>query len=217
MKKFPILILAVLGFQVLNLHSQAPDPVKDKPSAPDTSNAPRDAKDDITIDGDRMTFSRDSNRVIFSGNVKLRSPKLDIDCEELEILLLEKSSGEKAPESSAPPQQSQAKEIDTAWARGMGGSVTIVKRPEKAGEATVVCRCGNAIFDGKTEDMELHVFPEVLSGDTRLQGLDRSTIIHLNKAGTMDADGQAKLIRVPGKTPARPTDANASTGTKTDN
>ncbi len=189
---------------------------------------PPSNEENITIDANSATFDEGSNRAIFRGHVRLRSATKDIDCEELDVTFKEDPTKDKdkapapppKPVTPAPvfdpakpnapagapeaPKEIKATQIEKAIARGNGSTVTIVTR----GNKPAVCKCGEATFDDKTGNMVMRIFPEAEQEGTRLQATERGTILTMNRAGNINAEGPVKTIKSndpkPGATDASP-------------
>ena len=204
--------------------------------------APKKAPQRMVIDSNVLLFNNDSSVAIFRGNVRLRSATMDIDCEELEVVFLKEDgkpggapaaaaavrpkpapgstldptkpnipTDEKtAPAADEEPVGDGEQKIDKAWARGKGSIVTIVKRDPKGPS---VCKCGDAYYDGKTNNLTMKIFPEAEQQGTRIQATERSTVLVLDQQGKISAEGPVKTIRpdtskkapaptAPGTTPA---------------
>ena len=194
------------------------------PKVVKAKNAPKKAPQRMVIDSDVLLFNNDSSVAIFRGNVRLRSATMDIDCEELEVVFLKddgKPGGapaaaaavrpkaapgstldptkpniptdEKAPPAAEDePAGEGEQKIDKAWARGKGSIVTIVKRDPKGPS---VCKCGDAFYDGKTNNLTMKIFPEAEQQGTRIQASDRNTVLVLDQQGKISANGPVKTIR----------------------
>ena len=114
---------------------------------------PAKSDGNMTIDANSLNYSQDNSRAVFRGKVRLRSATMDIDCEELEVLFKQgalQNSGDtvpaptpkpatpppgfdpskpNTPEGAAAPgveKEVESQQIEKAWARGNGSTVTIV-------------------------------------------------------------------------------------------
>ena len=215
------------------LSTSAPAAVPTAPQGSNFSNVPvpppkelpkTQSKVDLnhtTIDAQHVKFEKAANKAIFHGKVRLRSPTMDIDCDELEVLFKEgqlptadtDAKPPLAPKPAAPtpqldptkPNQPSPKSNDTAnseesapiekaWARGNGkGTVVITKRGPKPS----VCHCGEAIYDDKAGTMIMKVFPEAEQNGTRLVGQERTDVITMDRAGNLDGKGNIRTTATP--------------------
>lgn len=112
------------------------------------------------------------------------------------------ADAESEPEPGEKPPQKQDK-IEKAWARGNGSLVTIVRHA--AGETTI-CKCGEAIFDDKSGNLTLKIWPSVEKGGRKLEATDRNTVIIVDKNNRLETHGAVKtLITGDTRAPAEPT------------
>ncbi|MBP7950764.1 MAG: hypothetical protein KA004_14020 [Verrucomicrobiales bacterium] len=173
----------------------------------------------LTIDANELLFRQDSKVAVFKGRVKLRSPQMDIDSEELEVLFKDgafdgdKEGGEgakpgtppadgknaqpgapKPPASGAVPGAGTGNETKTDEDKiekaWARGRGSVVTIVRRSPQKLTVCKCGEAIYEAKTGNLTLKQNPEIQEGGKAIYALDPGTILILDKEGTLQANGR---------------------------
>ncbi len=172
--------------------------------------APKATKGQIDVTAQKNSyFDANNNYGMFTGDVKVRHPKMYIECEELELYMTKQEGGAlgapkpkktgpapkdadilaapKKPANNDPP-------IDKADARGP--MVTVEKMSED-GELQIG-RCKHLIYDGKTQRTTLLEWPQVQAGNQLHKATEAGCIMVIDKNGKLTTTGGHETIILQG-------------------
>lgn len=180
--------------------------------------APAATKGQIVVTAQKSAFF-DANLGygIYVGDVKVRHPQMYLECEELELYMVKKNAnGKDRPPPAAkdadilaPTKKSDEEEgppIDKADARGP--MVTVEKRSEE-GELQIG-HCKHLIYDGKTQNTTLLIWPQVQIGNKLHKSTEAGCIMIIDKKGKLSTSGGNETIILQGEDATPKSRAGAS-------
>ncbi len=138
-----------------------------------TKDRPKGAKTDITAKK-QATFDNGTNIAEFEGNVVVKDPQFNLFCDRLKVTLSKDRKGLELVEAF--------------------GNVIIVQENTDASGKVVKAtgRAGNAVFEPKSGNITLTVWPSV-QHDANLQvATEEGTVMILNRAGKSQTTGGSK-------------------------
>jgi lipopolysaccharide export system protein LptA len=186
-----------------------PDAARAKPLAPE-SLAPEAQKGpkQAVITGETNFLDPANSVSTFEGNVKVRHPDFDMDCDRLEVFMKkqEKKAGAgptappgstsnpkvpapAKPEPAAPAEEEQGSGIEKAIATGLK-VIAVQHTPEgdKIGTGRKIT------YDGKTGDMVFTGMPTIQDGSRRIVATDPSTVLTITGAGKILTKGPNQVF-----------------------
>jgi len=137
-----------------------------------------------TIKSEEARFNAETNEVMFQGNVNLRHPQFDLNCDILEVQL----AGEGAKVGGMGGQVN-ATEIQRAIAKGY----VQIERMSLDGKVQVA-KSRLATYEGDSGDVVLSDYPVLQSGKDLIRGLSETTKIYLRSNGQYHVEGKAEYI-----------------------
>lgn len=189
----------------------APGGPMPKPLQPLEAPVPVVVPEKVTITATESGFF-DANEAlaIFAGSVKVYHPQFYMECEELEVHM-EKDAMESKPKPDQPENDAILADPDSGPGGGadeMGGiKMAIAKGPKvmirKQGDngEMQIAICKEATFVSATGEMTLRVWPQVQRGQSLQIASDASTVMVLNKDGSLRTNGPSRTEIIRGDTP----------------
>lgn len=155
--------------------------------------APKKKDETIITTGPEGTGIFDGNRKIAifadaTDGVILDNPRIQINCEELEIHFKDgpTSSGtetatEGADSDKKPDTMLESSSIDVAYARGK----RVILQKKHADGKIQIGQCREAVYDGKTGDLVLKIWPQIQEDDHTVVARAASTRILILRDGRL--------------------------------
>lgn len=177
-----------------------PAPSGPAPGALQPLVAPATAKGTPTIivEADRSDFDLNKAIFIYSGHVRARHPDFYIECEELEVhMIQEEMTGKKGGPTKAPPtlttpkdgkKSDKAPPIKKAIARG---PMVIIEKRSLDGDVQQG-RCKRMDYDGATGNITLSDFPQVQKGNVLHSAITADTTMVFDKEGRLHTNGRPR-------------------------
>jgi hypothetical protein len=139
-------------------------------------------------------YDKSGNIVLFRKDVVATHPGFVINCQEMEVLLEDDTFGDGGkPKPVTPKEQQDGSGIRRAIARGMGSQVDLIRHTPK-GDLTG--KCGYAIYDGQTGDIELHDWPALSNGTRIYRAKEKDTVMIIRKNGNHKVTGGKAIEEV---------------------
>lgn len=165
-------------------------PGKDEPQA----KRPKGATE---ISSNEVDFNQKTHQAVFIGNVVVKDPEFDLQCDKLTAILKNDKStnGDKAPKPPAPEGAPKKKGggLEKAIAEGN----VIISQDKLDPDGTVTKSTGRAQradYSAVTGDMMLSGRPEVQQGINTCVATDASTKMYMTRDGKMRVEGPSKMI-----------------------
>ena len=134
-------------------------------------------------------YDQSGNVMLFRKDVVAEHPGFRINCEEMEVLLEDNTVGfGDHAKSAAPGKGRDASGIRRAVAMGKGSLIDLVRFTPKG---NLMGKCGYAIYDGRTGDIELHDWPVVSNGTRVYRAKKKETIMTIRQNGNHVVKGEA--------------------------
>ena len=183
-----------------------------KPLQPLDAPAPAVVPEKVTITATLSGFF-DANEAlaIFTGNVKVYHPQFYMECEELEVHMEEDAMETKPME---PKGDNDAILVDSGASTGVGademggikmaiakGPKVMIRKQADDGEMQIAI-CKEATFVSATGEMTLRVWPQVQRGQSLQIASDATTVMVLNKDGSLRTNGPSRTEIIRGDTSA---------------
>jgi len=152
------------------------------------------------------TFSQKTRIAVFNGNVHVKDPEYTITCDKLTAVLKKEAlPGAKQAQPSPAPSKAPGKDpAEGAQQEGSNlekataeGHVIIIqdKVDTKTGKVQhYVGKSEKAVYDGDTGDITLTVWPEIRQDENTHVSLAESTVMVINRAGTIRTQGPSKTL-----------------------
>lgn len=168
--------------------------------------APTATKGQIVITAQKSAFF-DANLGygIYVGDVRARHPQMYIECEELELHMV-KDQGEtkskptptaKDSDILAPPTETKAEGPPIEKADARGPMVTVEKMSDE-GELQVG-HCKHLIYDGKTGNTTLLIWPQVQIGNKLHKSTEPGCVMIIDPKGKLSTSGGNETIILQGE------------------
>lgn len=168
--------------------------------------APTSTKGQITITAQKSAFF-DANLGygIYVGDVRARHPQMYIECEELELHMSKgqgKEAARPAPSAKdldilAQPKKPEREGPPIEKADARGPMVTVEKMSEE-GELQVG-HCKHLIYDGKTGNTTLLIWPQVQIGNKLHKATEPGCIMIIDPKGKLSTSGGNETIILQGE------------------
>lgn len=142
--------------------------------------APAESKTTITSDSSDLNYG--GNKLVFIGNVKVRDPRMKLDCDRLELLMTPRDGGEAAGAKKS------ASDFGTALDQGSAGN-KMLTQVNCFGNVHII----DPQMDLKTDNMTLF-FRELKEGEKQQEGMFQSKGTQLSK---IVCDGNLVLVNIP--------------------
>jgi len=155
------------------------------------------------IESDRADFDLKQGIFIYRGHVKARHPDFYIECEELEVHMIQEDqdkakagSPAKAASKDAPSITKSGKKADKeppikkAIARG---PMVIVEKRDPGGDVQQG-RCKRLEYDRATGNMTLSDFPQVQKGNVLHMATTADTVMTFDKDGRLTTNRPARTV-----------------------
>ncbi len=173
-----------------------------QPSPSPTPSGPTE----ITADTD-FTFSQKTRVGVFEGNVRVKDPSYTITCDKLTVVPKKEAlPGAKAsptPQPSASPA-AEGSSLEKATAEGHVVIVQDKVDPKTGKVEHYIGKAQKAVYDGNTGDVTLTGWPEIRQGDNMHVSLAESTVMIINRAGTIHTHGPSQsLLSQPPESPSQ--------------
>ena len=151
------------------------------------------------------TFSQKTRIAVFTGDVHVNDPEYKITCDKLTAVLKKEAvpgaakpspAPSKAPGKDAPEGPQEGSNLEKATAEG---HVVIIqdKIDAKTGKVQhYVGKSQKAVYDGDTGDITLTVWPEIRQDENTHVSLAESTIMIINRSGSIQTHGPSKTLLV---------------------
>ncbi len=186
-----------------------PGDAKPKPLPPtDLDPGAKKAPKQAIINSETSFFDTSKSATIFEGNVTVKHPDFDIDCEKLDVTM-KKSPAKKGPGPQAPPNGEGAQpkaapspaaaEPDTSGgiekAIATGPLVVIHQHCPDGSEK--IGKGRHVTYDGNTGDMILRGMPQIQDGYNMIIATAPETVLTITASGKIKTQGphQTKLIQ----------------------
>jgi len=156
----------------------------------------------IIVEADRSDFDLNQAIFIYSGHVRARHPDFYIECEELEVHMIqeETAKGNKGEPKKALPtlttttttkdgkKADKTPPIKKAIARG---PMVIIEKRSLDGEVQQG-RCKRMDYDGATGNITLSDFPQVQKGNVLHSAITADTTMVFDKEGRLHTNGRPR-------------------------
>ena len=168
--------------------------------------APTATKGQIVITAQKSAFfDADLGYGIYVGDVRARHPQMYIECEELELHMVKgKGMAETKPAPSAKdldilvqPKKAESDGPPIEKADARGPMVTVEKMSED-GELQVG-HCKHLIYDGKTGNTTLLIWPQVQIGNKLHKSTEPGCIMIIDPKGKLSTSGGNETIILQGE------------------
>ncbi len=184
-----------------------PLPADDAPAKP----AGKKDKGPTEIDALEATFDQKANEAVFVGEVVVKDPEFNVQCDKLTAHLRTAEKARPLPEGAWPktpkaatPAPAEAKKkggggLQRAVAEASAGHRVIITqdKPDADGKPQrSVGEADRATYDAVTGDIVLTGRPEIQQGINRVIATAAGTVMTLNRDGHMNAKGPHKTIIV---------------------
>ncbi len=152
------------------------------------------------------SFDQKTHQAVFLGNVVVKNPQFNVNCDKLTAFLKSDSKDAVKPpvDGKAPPApvaKPAPKKPGDAGTGGLDraiaeGSVVITQeKTDAAGELTRnIGRSARAVFDSSTGDITLTGNPQVDQGINTIVATDEGTVMILNREGRMRVTGPHRVV-----------------------
>ncbi|MDZ4401282.1 hypothetical protein [Prosthecobacter sp.] len=194
--------------------AETPPPVgpQPKPLQPlNLDEAPKATKGQILITAQKSAFF-DANLGygIYTGDVKVRHPRMYIECEELELYMAKQDGGvlgtpkpttpgpaAKDLDILAPPNKAEntGTPIEKAYARG---PMVTIEKVSETGELQIG-HCKDLYYDGKNDVTTLRDWPQVQAGNKLHQSTEPGCVMIIDKGGKLTTTGGHRTIILQGE------------------
>ncbi len=156
----------------------------------------------VIIEADHTDFDLNNAIFIYRGHVRARHPDFYIECEELEVHMIQdaKDNGKKPLPAKTPAPSILAKDgekkadkappIKKAIARG---PMVIIEKRSLEGDVQQG-RCKRLEYDGPTGDMVLSDYPQVQKGNVLHIATTADTTMTFDKAGRLRTNGRPRTV-----------------------
>lgn len=178
-----------------------------------------DQKDATIITATKdSSFDQKEHLAIFSGDVKVQNPQFTLTAEKLTVYLkkdaeTKPASGAKpTPKPSATPAPKPASSAVPGVPSASGGGgiekivaegnvVVVSDRPDNNGQPThYVGKCQKLEYNPATGEAVMRGWPQIQQGINTIEATESTTVIFLNREGSMDIKygGQRTVVHDPG-------------------
>lgn len=146
----------------------------------------------------RLLLDSQAKEATFWGDVKVVDPRFSLACEKLTVFFRDKTG-------TAPPIEGrdvkEGKELETPGEGALdrvvaeGDVVVFQEKTNDRGEVErSVGRAQKAAYDAKTGTISLFGWPQVEQKQNTIVAMEESTVIHLNRKGTLEVMGHSKSV-----------------------
>ena len=132
-------------------------------------------------------YDKSGNVVLFEDQVVAKHPGFLINCEEMEVFLEAGAITPGGGEKQKPVAGRDTAGIRRAVAKGKGKQVDLVRFTPK-GE--LVGKCGLAIYNGRTGDIEMRDWPQVSNGKFTRRAATKDAVIIIRQNGKHKTTGK---------------------------
>jgi len=186
---------AAQGFRIdrsTGLESEAPA----APKAPAASGGAReeDARQPTEITASKeTTFDEKSRTAVFLGDVTVHDAQFHLTCEKLTAYLKKNRPAAEGAEAAGLEAAGDAGGLERVVAEG---GVTIVQeKTDEKGKATrYVGKARKAEYDAATGNLRLSGWPQISQGINTQVATEEDTVMILNRAGSIKAQGPSKTV-----------------------
>jgi lipopolysaccharide export system protein LptA len=161
--------------------------------------AAKKPKGQTVITSLEATFDQKTREAVFLGNVVVKDPEFDLNCDRLTAYL--KKAKEEGDSAASPPPEGESLSsaqkgggLDHAIADANPGNQVIIVQDKLESDGTITKNIGKgqrATYDAKTGDIVLSGNPSVQQGINLNSAKTPETIIILNRAGRMRVVGES--------------------------
>lgn len=187
-------------------------PAATDPKGGDAAPGLKKAKGPTQIDALDATFDQKKNEAVFIGDVKVRDPEFNVDCDKLTALLKGAEKEKPKPDAAAPGTKPATPAAPALPVKKKGGSglhkavaeanpgnrVTIIQeklQPDGTMQRSVGT-AERATYDAVTGDIVLAGKPEIQQGINLVLATAQETVMTLNRDGRMKAKGPHRTVIV---------------------
>lgn len=171
---------------------------------------PQEAQSYVTeiVAKERLVFDQKGSQAMFVGEVVVSDPRFSLNCDKLTAVLRrstkETLKEEASGDSSAQVAKGAGSESGESGKPGGGGIEKAIaegnvlisqeKRNDKGEVERSVGRAQKAIYDAETGNITLFGWPQVEQKANAIVALEESTVIVMNRKGTLDVQGHSKTV-----------------------
>lgn len=177
-----------------------------------------DQKDATIITATKdSSFDQKEHLAVFSGDVKVQNPQFTLTAEKLTVYLKKDAETKQAPggkpaaKPSATPKPAATAAPGAPSVPGGGGGiekivaegnvVVVSDRPDNNGQPThYVGKCQKLEYNPATGEAVMRGWPQIQQGINTIEATESTTVIFLNREGSMDIKygGQRTVVHDPG-------------------
>ncbi len=169
----------------------SPGAPKPQPLKPTPLENPAIKASRTIIDSTDSFFDANKSIGVFTGNVRVYSPRFYLECDELEVFMKKSNPDDKkpaSPEDDEPPggEEDEESNIEKIIARG---AMVLIEKHTENGQDIQVGKCKHLTFDGATKIVTLRVWPQVQRGPHLQVSKDASTVMTISPKGELNTVG----------------------------